>query len=163
VLILDEPTNDLDTDMLAAMEDLLDSWPGTLLVVSHDRYLIERVTDQQYAILDGRLRHLPGGIDEYLRLTAQASAARAAPSNVRPARQQELSGAELRTAQKEIAAIDRRLARLSDQIAAKHHELAEHDQSDHIAISRLTQELRELEGDVAELENRWLQLSEVIE
>ncbi|WP_420668761.1 ATP-binding cassette domain-containing protein, partial [Mesorhizobium japonicum] len=72
VLILDEPTNDLDTDMLAAMEDLLDSWPGTLLVVSHDRYLLERVTDQQYAVLDGRLRHLPGGVDEYLTLAADA-------------------------------------------------------------------------------------------
>src|SRR5690606_19890123 len=72
VLILDEPTNDLDTDMLAAMEDLLDSWPGTLLVVSHDRYLLERVTDNQYAILDGRMRHLPGGVDEYLKLRAGA-------------------------------------------------------------------------------------------
>ncbi|ETB09073.1 ABC transporter ATPase, partial [Mycobacterium avium subsp. silvaticum ATCC 49884] len=71
VLLLDEPTNDVDTDTLAAMEDLLDSWPGTLIVVSHDRYLLERVTDQQYAVLDGRLRHLPGGIDEYLRLAAQ--------------------------------------------------------------------------------------------
>ena len=70
VLILDEPTNDLDTDMLAAIEDLLDSWPGTLLVVSHDRYFLERVTDQQYAILAGKLRHLPGGVDEYLRLRA---------------------------------------------------------------------------------------------
>ncbi len=67
VLILDEPTNDLDTDMLAAMEDLLDTWPGTLLVVSHDRYLLERVTDQQYAVLGGHLRHLPGGVDEYMR------------------------------------------------------------------------------------------------
>ena len=66
VLLLDEPTNDVDTDMLTATEDLLDSWAGTLIVVSHDRYLLERVTDQQYAILDGRLRHLPGGIDEYL-------------------------------------------------------------------------------------------------
>ncbi len=73
VLLLDEPTNDVDTDMLAATEDLLDSWPGTLIVVSHDRYLLERVTDQQYAILDGRLRHLPGGVDEYLRLAAQAA------------------------------------------------------------------------------------------
>ncbi len=72
VLILDEPTNDLDTDMLAAMEDLLDSWPGTLLVVSHDRYLIERVTDQQYAVTGGRMRHLPGGVDEYLRLRHSA-------------------------------------------------------------------------------------------
>ena len=70
VLILDEPTNDVDTDMLAATEDLLDSWPGTLIVVSHDRYLLERVTDQQYAILDGHLRHLPGGVEEYLRLAA---------------------------------------------------------------------------------------------
>ncbi len=68
VLVLDEPTNDLDTDMLAALEDLLDTWPGTLLVATHDRYLLERVTDQQYAILDGRFRHLPGGVDEYLRL-----------------------------------------------------------------------------------------------
>ncbi|MFM9379041.1 ABC-F family ATP-binding cassette domain-containing protein, partial [Gordonia sp. VNK21] len=67
VLILDEPSNDVDTDMLAAMEDLLDSWPGTLIVVSHDRYLLERITDQQDAIVDGRLRHLPGGVDEYLR------------------------------------------------------------------------------------------------
>ena len=74
VLLLDEPTNDVDTDMLAATEDLLDSWPGTLIVVSHDRYLLERVTDQQYAILDGRLRHLPGGVDEYLRLAGKASA-----------------------------------------------------------------------------------------
>src|SRR5699024_8096946 len=65
VLILDEPTNDVDTDMLTAMEDLLDTWPGTLSVVSHDRYLLERVTDQQYAILDGRLRHVPGGVQEY--------------------------------------------------------------------------------------------------
>ena len=73
VLLLDEPTNDVDTDMLAATEDLLDSWPGTLIVVSHDRYLLERVTDQQYAILDGRLRHLPGGIDEYLRLASEAT------------------------------------------------------------------------------------------
>jgi ATPase subunit of ABC transporter with duplicated ATPase domains len=163
VLLLDEPTNDVDTEMLAATEDLLDSWPGTLIVVSHDRYLLERVTDQQYAILDGRLRHLPGGVDEYLRLAAQATTERATPSAVRPSESQEISGAKLRTAQKEIAAIDRRLARLADQIAAKHRELAEHDQSDHIGISRLTQELRDLEDDVAELENRWLQLSELLE
>jgi len=71
VLLLDEPTNDLDTDMLAALEDVLDSWPGTLIVVSHDRYLLERVTDQQYAVIGKRLRHLPGGVDEYLRLDAR--------------------------------------------------------------------------------------------
>jgi ABC transport system ATP-binding/permease protein len=163
VLLLDEPTNDVDTDMLAATEDLLDSWPGTLIVVSHDRYLLERVTDQQYAILDGRLRHLPGGVDEYLRLTAQAATERAASSAARPSDSQEISGAELRAVQKEIAGIDRRLARLADQIAAKHRELAEHDQSDHVGITRLTQELHGLEDDVAGMENRWLELSEVLE
>ena len=68
VLIMDEPGNDLDTDMLAVMEDLLDTWPGTLIVVSHDRYLLERVTDQQFALIDGKIRHLPGGVDEYLQI-----------------------------------------------------------------------------------------------
>ena len=163
VLLLDEPTNDVDTEMLAATEDLLDSWPGTLIVVSHDRYLLERVTDQQYAILDGRLRHLPGGVDEYLRLAAQAAPQRAAAPATSAARPQAISGAELRATEKEIAAIDRRLSRLADQIAAKHQELAEHDQSDHVGITRLTQELRGLEDDVAGMENRWLELSEVLE
>jgi ABC transport system ATP-binding/permease protein len=163
VLLLDEPTNDVDTDMLTATEDLLDSWPGTLIVVSHDRYLLERVTDQQYAILDGRLRHLPGGVDEYLRLATETTAQRASAPAPSAAEPQAISGAELRAAQKEIAAIDRRLARLADQIAAKHEELAEHDQSDHVGITRLTRELRELEEDVAGLENRWLELSDVVE
>ena len=80
VLVLDEPTNDVDIDMLSATEDLLDSWPGTLIVVSHDRYLLERVTDQQYAILDGHLRHLPGGIDEYLRIVARRQASEPRPA-----------------------------------------------------------------------------------
>ena len=72
VLILDEPGNDMDTDMLAVMEDLLDAWPGTLLLVTHDRYLMERVTDNQYALIDGGIRHLPGGVDEYLDIVAQS-------------------------------------------------------------------------------------------
>jgi ATP-binding cassette subfamily F protein uup len=163
VLLLDEPTNDVDTDMLAATEDLLDSWPGTLIVVSHDRYLLERVTDQQYAILDGRLRHLPGGVDEYLRLAAQASAQRAAPAATKPPVSQKLSGADLRAAQKEVAAIDRRLARLAEQIDVKHRELADHDQSDHIGITGLTEQLRVLEGHVADLETRWMEVSEVLD
>ncbi len=74
VLILDEPGNDLDTDMLALVEDLLDSWPGTLILVTHDRFLMERVTDQQWALIGGTLRHVPGGVDEYLRLTEGLSA-----------------------------------------------------------------------------------------
>ena len=163
VLLLDEPTNDVDTDMLAATEDLLDSWPGTLIVVSHDRYLLERVTDQQYAILDGRLRHLPGGIDEYLRLASKVTAERAAPAAARSSESPQISGAELRAAEKELGAIDRRLARLADQIAAKHRELADHDQSDHVGITRLTEQLRDLEGGVTELENRWMEVSEILE
>jgi ABC transport system ATP-binding/permease protein len=163
VLLLDEPTNDVDTEMLAATEDLLDSWPGTLIVVSHDRYLLERVTDQQYAILDGRLRHLPGGIDEYLRLASEATVERAAPAAVRSSESQQISGAELRAAEKELGAIDRRLARLADQIAAKHRELADHDQSDHVGIARLTEQLRDIEGGITELENRWMEVSEILE
>ena len=163
VLLLDEPTNDVDTEMLTATEDLLDSWPGTLIVVSHDRYLLERVTDQQYAILDGRLRHLPGGIDEYLRLAADATAGRAARPPAATGNPQVRSGAELRAAQKELAAVERRLARLADQIAAKHVELAEHDQSDHVGLTRLTKQVRTLENDVAALENRWLELAEIVE
>jgi ABC transport system ATP-binding/permease protein len=163
VLLLDEPTNDVDTDMLAATEDLLDSWPGTLIVVSHDRYLLERVTDQQYAILDGRLRHLPGGIDEYLRLASKVTVERASPAAARSSESAQISGAELRAAEKELGAIDRRLARLAEQIAAKHRELADHDQSDHVGITRLTEQLRDLEGGVAELENRWMEVSEILE
>ena len=161
VLLLDEPTNDVDTDMLTATEDLLDAWAGTLIVVSHDRYLIERVTDQQYAILDGRLRHLPGGIDEYLRLAARSTPPEQPTTTA--AKPQAMSGADRRAAEKELAATDRQLARLADRITAKHNELAEHDQSDHVALTRLTHELRDLEGEVAATEARWLELSEILE
>ncbi|BBY67271.1 ABC-F family ATP-binding cassette domain-containing protein [Mycolicibacterium helvum] len=162
VLVLDEPTNDVDIDMLSATEDLLDSWPGTLIVVSHDRYLLERVTDQQYAILDGHLRHLPGGIDEYLRIKARSETGGASTSTREPATQA-LSGAELRSVEKEIASLDRALVKLSDRVNAKHVELAEFDQSDHVGLGRLTQELRELEAEVADKENRWLELSELVD
>ncbi|OBK54960.1 ABC-F family ATP-binding cassette domain-containing protein [Mycobacterium kubicae] len=161
VLLLDEPTNDVDTDMLTATEDLLDSWPGTLIVVSHDRYLLERVTDQQYAVLDGKLRHLPGGIDEYLRLAARPADPRAAEPSAPPT--QAMSGAQRRAAEKEITSLDRQLARLADRIAAKHNELAEYDQSDHVGLAQLTQELRALEEEVTAVESRWLEVSEVLE
>ncbi|WP_027479461.1 ABC-F family ATP-binding cassette domain-containing protein [Gryllotalpicola ginsengisoli] len=202
VLILDEPTNDLDTDMLAAIEDLLDSWPGTLIVVSHDRYLIERVTDQQFAIIDGHLRHLPGGVDEYLQLrsaeqasssaagkaTATSAATVRAAASVSasasrhgaadPARagqggsegpaaaaagEMALSGAERRNAEKELGSIDRRLERLQADIARVHEELAAHDQSDYVGLGELTERLRALEDQVADLETRWLELSELLE
>ena len=176
VLILDEPTNDLDTDMLAAMEDLLDTWPGTLLVVSHDRYLLERVTDQQYAVLDGRLRHLPGGVDEYLKLSADAGravaqrrleTAGAAPvgrdASASPAARPALAGAAKRDAEKELASLDRRLAKLGGQITAQHTAFAEHDQSDYVGLGTLQAKLAELESETATLEERWLELSEELE
>ncbi|MCV7423542.1 ABC-F family ATP-binding cassette domain-containing protein [Mycobacterium yunnanensis] len=163
VLILDEPTNDLDTDMLAAMEDLLDSWPGTLIVVSHDRYFLERVTDQQYGILGGHLRHLPGGVDEYLRLrTAHADTTGAAATKSAAADAPTLSGADLRTTQKEISAIERKLAKLDDQIKDAQRRQAEHDQGDYEGLRSLTAGLRELEAEVATLEERWLELTELV-
>jgi len=166
VLVLDEPTNDVDIDMLSATEDLLDSWPGTLIVVSHDRYLLERITDQQYAILDGHLRHLPGGVDEYLRITAARNTAReSASKSTRPsaATATALSGAQLRGVQKEIAAVDRALTKLAGKVNATHVALAEHDQSDHVGIGHLTAELRDLESELADREGRWLELSELAE
>ena len=170
VLILDEPTNDLDTDMLAAMEDLLDSWPGTLLVVSHDRYFLERVTDQQYAILPGpggagRLRHLPGGVDEYLRLreqTTDAGTERPGSASEAPAASEPgLSGADLRAAQKELSAIERKLERLTQRTAEIHERMAAHDQSDFAGLTRLGDELREVETETAALEERWFELTEL--
>ncbi|WP_395311254.1 ABC-F family ATP-binding cassette domain-containing protein [Mycobacterium sp. AMU20-3851] len=161
VLILDEPTNDLDTDMLAAMEDLLDSWPGTLIVVSHDRYFLERVTDQQFGILGGHLRHLPGGVDEYLRLRA-AHDAQTGPAPAKPTVQEGLSGADLRSAQKEIAAIERRLEKLTGLIDTAHVALAEHDQGDYEGLQRLTGALRDLENEVVQLEEKWLELSDAV-
>jgi len=176
VLILDEPTNDLDTDMLAVIEDLLDSWPGTLIVVSHDRYFIERVTDQQYAVMDGGLRHLPGGIDQYLRLrererageppapaggsmTAAADKGAVAAGEGAPAG---LSGAALRDAQKEVAAVERRMARLQSQIDAANLALAEHDPADYQGLTKRMQDIKSLESEVSGLEERWFELAELI-
>ncbi len=175
VLILDEPTNDLDTDMLAALEDLLDSFPGTLLVVSHDRYLVERVTDQQYAVLDGRFRHLPGGLEEYLRLRAAgvgaagpatgqpvgspASVTTASVASSGPA----LAGAELRAAEKERSSLERKINKLTGDIEKLHQRIAEFDQSDYVGLGTLTAELTALETQISELETRWLELSEQLD
>jgi ABC transport system ATP-binding/permease protein len=159
VLILDEPTNDLDTDMLAAIEDLLDSFPGTLLVVSHDRYLVERVTDQQYAVLDGHLRHLPRGVDQYLELRAAQTAPAKPPASAAP---KGLGGAELRNAQKELAAAERKLVKLNENIAALHQELAAHDQTDYTGLGALSTKLTATEAELAALEERWLELSSLL-
>ena len=172
VLILDEPSNDLDTDMLAAMEDLLDTWPGTLLVVSHDRYLMERVTDQQYAVIDGSFRHLPGGVDEYLALSAagaggsaagsvQARAASSAQASAEPDTPK-VSGAELRAAQKESGAIERRLAKLAAEQEKLSEQMSAHDASDYAGLAALGEQQQTLQDEIDELEMRWLELSELL-
>jgi ATP-binding cassette subfamily F protein uup len=157
VLILDEPTNDLDTDMLVALEDLLDGWAGTLLVVSHDRYLLERVTDQQYAILGGKLRHLPGGVEEYLALRRAADARNAPPAG---GKAKASGAAELRAAQKELDSVERRVEKLGKQIEAARHKLAAHDPDDFHGLAAGADALRALEREQAELEDRWLELLE---
>ncbi|WP_217183277.1 ABC-F family ATP-binding cassette domain-containing protein [Streptomyces sp. AC495_CC817] len=161
VLILDEPTNDMDTDMLAAIEDLLDSWSGTLLVVSHDRYFLERVTDQQYAILGGRLRHLPGGVDEYLRLR-QLQQSEPAPAAAAASAPKGLDGAALRAAQKEVAALERRIQKLTEQVDAAKHALADHDQSDYSGLGEKMKAIGDREAEIEELELRWFELTEEI-
>lgn len=171
VLILDEPSNDLDTDMLAAMEDLLDTWPGTLLVVSHDRYLMERVTDQQYALVNGVFRHLPGGVDEYLQLSASTSAAPSTKAvDSSPLGKQDAgsssaakaSGAEIRAAQKEINQIDRKLAKLADQKAKLDEKMASHDYSDYEGLAALSAEQQGIQDEIDELEMHWIELSEIV-
>jgi ATPase subunit of ABC transporter with duplicated ATPase domains len=166
-LILDEPTNDLDTDMLAALEDLLDSWPGTLIVVSHDRYFLERVTDQQHAILDGRLRHVPGGVDEYLRLRREQRASRtraptAPTAGHAGAGASGLSGAERRSAQRELASVERRLDKLHAEVEALHQGMADHDQADYEGLRKLADRLRAVEDETTAIEERWLELSELL-
>jgi ATP-binding cassette subfamily F protein uup len=160
VLLLDEPTNDLDIDTLTALEDLLDGWPGTLVVASHDRYFVERVCDDVYALMgDGGLRHLPGGIGQYLELraTAGAEAERVpgAPAAPRP-------GAQRRAAQTELARVERELQRAE----RRHDEIQEAmaaAASDAGRLSELAEELTGLSARRDQLEASWLELSEELE
>ncbi|MEP7763092.1 ABC-F family ATP-binding cassette domain-containing protein [Sanguibacter sp. 25GB23B1] len=171
VLLLDEPTNDLDTDTLASLEDLLDGWPGTLIVVSHDRYLLERVCDRQVALLgDATLRDLPGGVEQYLELRHEAIALRdsgasgsattdgpsgggdgdgaAAPS-----------GAEVRAAKKELNRIERRLSKIAELETRIHDKMAA-QATDHSAVVALDEELKGLAAEKDGLEDEWMILAE---
>jgi ATP-binding cassette subfamily F protein uup len=158
VLLLDEPTNDLDIETLTALEDLLDGWAGTLVVVSHDRYFVERVCDRVVALLgDRRLRDLPGGIDEYLdRRRALLPVGPAAGE-----RSRELRG-DTRAARKDLARIERRLDTLSKRVSRLHEELARHA-ADYERVTELDAELRSLHDERAQLEETWLELAEEVE
>ncbi len=162
VLILDEPTNDLDTDMLAAMEDLLDTWPGTLIVVSHDRYLLERVTDQQFALLgDGKLRHLPKGVEQFLQLRKAQPDAQTTVVAAKP--QSTLSGAEKRNLEKESARLERAMAKGNQELEAIALQLATADQSDYELLLKLAERQRELTRQLGENETLWLETLEKLQ
>jgi ATP-binding cassette subfamily F protein uup len=170
VLLLDEPTNDLDIDTLTALEDLLDGWPGTLLVVSHDRYFLERVCDRFVAVLgDGNLRDLPGGVDAYLELrragagssassgSARTDSAGAAATTSAPA--PATASAQSRESRKEMARIERRLDKLGTEEATLHAQLAEHA-ADHERVLQLDARLRELVAEREQLEAAWFDAAE---
>jgi ATPase subunit of ABC transporter with duplicated ATPase domains len=176
VLMLDEPTNDLDTDTLAGLEDLLDSWPGTLLVASHDRYLIERVTDTVYGMFgDGGLVHLPGGIDEYLARAATdplsprrpqpspsgGSAATGATDGYRATQggDSRASGASARQLSKELGRLERQVAKLEQRESRLHDELAAHS-TDYAKVAELDGQLRAVQVERAQAEEAWLALAE---
>ena len=171
VLLFDEPTNDLDTDTLAALEDLLDSWPGTVIVASHDRYLIERVSDVVYGMFgDGRLVHLPGGVEEYLAHTPtpsrvdQGMAPRvvgASPAVAPDRGDHGLTGGELRVARKELVRLERQIGKLEQREAALHGQLAVHA-TDYTKVAELDGQLRTVRAEREQTEEAWLTLAEQV-
>lgn len=179
VLIMDEPGNDLDTDMLAVMEDLLDTWPGTLIVVSHDRYLLERVTDQQFALIDGKIRHLPGGVDEYLQIVEKlqrdhensisaASTVNASSttnsttkeSSESTVAEPKLTGKAYHDAARRVSAIERKLSKLEEEKSQIEAQMAAHNPSDFVGLQSLNEDLQKNEQETSALEDEWMELSE---
>ena len=182
VLILDEPGNDLDTDMLAVMEDLLDAWPGTLLLVTHDRYLMERVTDDQFALVDGKVVHLPGGVDEYLRMAdararandltfAEMVGSNAAETSVSGSGASSglagnsasgLSNNELRNMKKTMSSNMRKIGTLESKIAKAKEEMGAVDPSDYVALGEIQAKIADLNAQKDELELEWMELAELV-
>ena len=191
VLFLDEPGNDLDTDMLALVEDLLDSWPGTLILVTHDRFLMERVTDQQWALIGGTLRHVPGGVDEYLRLTEGASAGGAshpqapgfggaleagsplgggasgqgavASAVATPSQACGLSNAERQRLKKEVASLERKMETRRGKVEELEQGMFAIDPTDFAALTAQQEAIAHAREELDELEMAWLEASEQLE
>ena len=180
VLILDEPGNDLDTDMLAQVEDLLDGWPGTLLLVTHDRYLMERVTDNQYALINGKIRHLPRGVDEYLELVGRttderggvvASSSGKASASKQPSTSageqatgvaSKLSGGEIRALRKSMASAERKMDTLRGKIEGIHQAMTEVDPSDYVKLGDMQKEIKQIEAQIEALEEEWMEAAEAL-
>jgi ATP-binding cassette subfamily F protein uup len=162
VLLLDEPTNDLDIDTLQQLEDLLDGWAGTMVVVSHDRYLVERVCDTVVALLgDGRITNLPGGIDEYLERLGKLSAAAGGGSAQAPSAAPS-NAAEQRNARKALARLERRLDTLSTKAAQLHEQMAMAG-ADPDLLTTLDAQLQTVRTEKDEVEQQWLEAAEVVE
>ena len=173
VLMLDEPTNDLDIEMLTILEDFLDSWPGTLIVVSHDRFFLERVTDDLFALLgDGRLRHLPGGVDEYLarrRAVVANEESRVVPPAGTPnggepasiALPPAMSGGAAYATRKELSRLERRIEKLREEEATLHELMAEFS-TDFEQVATLDEQLRAVSAQRESLEEEWLELAEAL-
>ena len=160
VLLLDEPTNDLDIDTLTALEDLLDAWPGTLVIASHDRYFVERVSDSIYGIGgDGGLRHLPGGVEQYLEPEPDSGDSRSnTPREGAPA----APGAVLRAGRKEIRRLEGALHKLETREGSLRDQM-EVSAADHTRLSELHTELDALGAEREQLETAWLEISEALE
>jgi ATP-binding cassette subfamily F protein uup len=166
VLILDEPTNDLDVETLTVLEDFLDNWPGVVVVVTHDRYFLERVSDMVYAIMgDGQVRHLPRGVDQYLDELESGTAPRRVASEpvsdapTAPAAEAPVDAAAARAAKKELNRIERQLAKLTESEAKLHDQLAA-NASNYERLADLDAELRKLADERGELETAWFEAAE---
>jgi len=167
VLLLDEPTNDLDIDTLQQLEDLLDGWAGTLVVISHDRYLVERICDSTWALFgDGRLTNLPGGIEEYLRRRAamgdgDVPSVASTVSKTGDAAEQpkKRDGAAERAARKELSRLERLVAKLTEKEEKLHHDLAE-AATDPDRLQKLDAKLREVVAEKEAAEEQWMELAE---
>ena len=174
VLILDEPGNDMDTDMLAAIEELLDAWPGTLLLVTHDRFLMERVTDYQFALVDGHIRHLPRGVDEYLEMSAraprpvahakapQSSAANEGAKDAAAGDGPQLSGGEIRELKKRMRSCENKTNTLRGKIEQAQADMAAADPSDFEALGKFQQQIDDFQAQIDELDEQWLEAAEAL-
>ena len=176
VLVLDEPGNDMDTDMLAILEDLLDSWPGTLILVTHDRYLMERVTDNQYMVMDGKLTHVPGGVDEFLaKLEAHDRARASAPkgsagqasqgggsssSTISASLPNGLSQSDVYRLKKQLSSVERKMDTQRSRIDALQAQMLTLPASDYEGLGKLQAQVDACQGQMDELELEWLDIQE---
>lgn len=177
VLILDEPGNDMDTDMLAILEDLLDSWPGTLLLVSHDRYLMERVTDHQFMVMDGKVTHVPGGVEEFLQkleeherhnskvplMSGDSASGKTVCGGASPSATGQKSRADEYRLRKQMTSIERKMDTQQKKIDDLSAKMLQVPASDFVELGKMQQQIDAAKREIEQLELEWLELSEQME